>query len=148
MRYDIRILGRIYIKGIAQPFNGVSVYTSLVQILATDFQQYLTTVNDQGLMIFDSRSKPTNCNVSHSVFTQKFKAAGDSCDRLLEMPLFGHSDNHAGIQCADLFCSALLFPMATFTYCLGRVNNVHVNLRYSLIRDRYGSRLRYRQFRY
>ena len=35
------------------------------------------------------------------------------------MPVFAHNQNHAGIQIADLVCSALLFPMATTRYCLG-----------------------------
>ena len=38
----------------------------------------------------------------------------DAYDRLMEMPMFGHSDNHAGIQAADMICSAFLFPMAAF----------------------------------
>jgi hypothetical protein len=32
------------------------------------------------------------------------------------MPTFGHSENHAGLQLADLVCSALLFPMAMDAY--------------------------------
>jgi hypothetical protein len=40
------------------------------------------------------------------------------------MPLFGHSDNHAGIQAADLLCSAFLFPMATYMYCLGHIKTI------------------------
>lgn len=147
-KYNCQILGRIYVKGIAAPFNGVAVYTSSVQNLARDFQNYLQANNESGLIIVDSRNKPKNTNVSHSVFTQKFRAAGDAYDRLVEMPLFGHSDNHAGIQCADFLCSALLFPMATYAYCMGHVQSVHVDMHYATIRDRYGVRLRRLQFRY
>jgi hypothetical protein len=65
--------------------------------------------------------------VSHSIFTQKFKAEGDQYPRVLEMPTFGHSNNHVGIQIADLLASALLYPMATCAYCRGHVSNVHVD---------------------
>lgn len=147
-RNEARLLGRVYVKPIGAAFNGRSVYTSAVQSLATDFQRYLETVNREGLMILDSRNKPKNTNVSHSVFTQKFRAAGDAYSRLAEMPMFGHSDNHAGIQAADLICSGFLFPMAVYAYCQGRVRNLHVHLPYYRIRDRYGARLKAMQFRY
>lgn len=146
--HNARIIGRIYVKEVGKPFVGRAVYTAAVQNLSIDFQQYLKEVDDTGLLILDSRHKQVNCNVSHSIFTQKFRTAGDAYDRFLEMPLFGHSDNHAGIQCADLICSALLFPMTTYAYCLGHVRNVHVDVRYSIIRERYGERLRHLQFRY
>lgn len=147
-KHDAKILGRLYVKPIGGAFNGKAVYTSAVQSLATDFQQFLHAANADGLMIMDSRNKLLNVNVSHSVFTQKFKAAGDAYDRLLEMPLFGHSDNHAGIQAADLLCSALLFPMAAYAYCQGHVHNLHVDMQYMRIRDRFGERIKRLQFRY
>lgn len=147
-RYEIRTLGRLYVKGVGAPFDGIAVYASSVQSLANGFQRFLTANGSEGLMILDSRNKPMNTNVSHSIFTQKFKASGDAYDKLLEMPLFGHSDNHAGIQCADLLCSAFLFPMATFTYCHGAVENVHVSLKYHALRDQFGKRLQKLQYRY
>ncbi len=64
------------------------------------------------------------------------------------MPVFGHSDNHAGIQAADMICSAFLFPMAAFAFCHGYVNNIHVHAEYSRVRDRYGDRLKRLQYRY
>jgi hypothetical protein len=143
-----RLLARLYVKPVGGAFNGQSVYTSAVQSLAADFQQFLAAAGTSGLMILDSRNKPMNTNVSHSVFTQKFRAAGDAYAGLVEMPVFGHSDNHAGIQGADLICSAFLFPMAAYVYCQGHVNNIHVHLQYFRIRDRYGKRLKQMQFRY
>lgn len=146
--HNVRLLARVYIKGIGQPFNGTAVYTSAVQQLARDYQHYLSTERTDGLMILDSRNKPKNSNVSHSIFTQKFRSTGDAYERLLEMPVFGHSDNHAGLQCADLFCSALMFPLATFTYCLGHVTNPHVDAQYRQVQDHFGQRLRRMQYRY
>jgi hypothetical protein len=146
--YDARLFARIYIKPVALPFDGRSVYTSAVQNLSADFQEYLAAQKSPGLMVLDSRNKPLNTNVSHSVFTQKYRASGDAYPSMIEMPVFGHSDNHAGIQAADVLCSAFLFPMATSAYCLGRVNNVHVHPAYLQIRQRYGERLQQMQFRY
>jgi hypothetical protein len=147
-QHNARVIGRVYVKGIARPFVGRSVYTSAVQNISNDFQRYLADTQETGLLVLDSRHKQSNANVSHSVFTQKFRAAGDAYDRLLEMPLFGHSDNHAGIQCADLICSAFLFPMATYAYCMGHVNNIHVHMRYELLRKRYGGAIKQFQYRY
>ena len=146
--HGARLLTRLYVKPIGMPFNGRSVYTSAVQNLAADFQRLLDAEQTDGLMIMDSRNKPVNTNVSHSVFTQKFRTAGDAYARLVEMPVFGHSDNHAGIQAADMICSAFLFPMAAYVYCRGHVRNIHVNLQYYRIRDLFGERLKRMQFRY
>lgn len=146
--HETKVLGRLYVKPIGVAFDGRAVYTSAVQSLATDFQHLLQIANASGLIVMDSRNKPGNVNVSHSIFTQKFRTAGDAYDRLVEMPLFGHSDNHAGIQAADLLCSAFLFPMATYAYCMGQVNNIHVDVRYQVIRDRFGDRIKRLQHRY
>lgn len=147
-RNKVRIIGKLFIKGIGQPFNGTAVYTSSVQSICAHFQAYLASQQAAGMVIVDSRNKPKNTNVSHSVFTQKFRAQGDHLDRLLEMPVFGHSDNHAGIQLADLLCSAYLFPLATYSYCLGHVQSVHVHMRYSLLKEAFGGRLQKLQYRY
>jgi hypothetical protein len=146
--HEARLLGRLYVKPIGAAFNGKSVYTSAVQSLAADFQRYLQATQREGLMVLDSRNKTKNTNVSHSVFTQKFRAAGDAYAGLVEMPVFGHSDNHAGIQAADMICSAFLFPMAAYVYCQGHVTNVHVHLQYYRVRDLFGERLKQMQFRY
>ncbi len=147
-RHHARLIGRIWVKGIGHPFNGTATYTYSVQSICQYFQKFLAWQNSTGIMIADSRDKVRNARVSHSIFTQKFRAAGDGYDRILEMPVFGHSDNHAGIQVADLICSAMLFPMATFAYCYGHVQSTHVNIRFSQIRDRLGSRLEHLQYRY
>ena len=140
--YGVKIIGRVWVKGIGQPFNGRSVYTCSVQQICAHFNHFLAQANSTGLLIADSRDPGLNANVSHSVFTMKFKAAGDAFSRLLEMPVFGHSENHVGIQMADLLCSALLFPLATCTYCLGYVVSLHVHAAHIGLRRRFGTRLR------
>lgn len=44
------------------------------------------------------------------------------------MPLFAHSDNHVGLQVADLLASTLVFPMAAAAYGAPE-GNVHASFR-------------------
>ena len=69
-------------------------------------------------------------------------------ERLVELPTFGHSDNHAGLQICDIVCSGLMYPIACFAYCTGHVNNVHVQSGASRLRSRYGQQLKDLQHRY
>ena len=124
------------------------VYTSSIQGICTYFEHYLNHADDTGLCIADSRNKFGNVRVSHSIFTQKFSHAAENYGRLLELPTFGHSDNHAGLQICDIVCSALLNPIACFAYCTGHVDNVHVQSRAVELRDRYGAQLKDFQYRY
>lgn len=146
--YDARIFGRIWIKPLGAPCDDRAVYTFSVQAICTDFENLLETSGDYGAVIADSRNPQTNAGVSHSIFTQKFKTGGDTYPRLVEMPTFGHSENHAGIQIADLLCSAIVFPMATRCYCWGHVKNVHVDYGFSVIVELFGERLKRLQHRY
>lgn len=146
--HNAKIMGRIYVKGIGSPMDGDAVYTYSIQSICDCFQDMLARQDDTGIVILDSRRKAQNDKVSHSVFTRKFKSSGDEYGRILESPTFGHSDNHAGIQIADLLCSGFLFPMAACAYCLGTVTNVHVYPEYRLLIQHFGVRLKAMQHRY
>lgn len=147
-RYNAKIFGRVWIKGIGHPIHGKSIYTYSIQAACADFQNLLEFENLNGIIVADSREYLQNVGVSHSIFTQKFKATGDAHGRILEMPMFGHSENHTGLQLCDLLCSAILFPIASITYCAGFVNSVHVHPKYMLIKQRYASRIGSLQHRY
>jgi hypothetical protein len=146
--HDVRLLARVWIKGLGQPFNGRSVYTSSIQGLYTYFEHYLTEKTDFGFAIADSRDHLKNVTVAHSVFTQKFRASSTVYSRILELPTFGHSENHAGIQICDLICSALLYPIAAEAYCTGYVANLHVQAKAAQLRQRFGQILKAMQHRY
>lgn len=147
--HHVRIIGRVWVKGLGEPFNGVAVYTSSVQILYTHFDHFLDhEASDLGFCIADSRNKPKNVNVAHSIFTQKFQASTSLFSRVLELPTFGHSDNHACLQACDIVSSAILFPIACFEYCTGHVANIHVQPNAADIKLRYGQRLKKLQYRY
>jgi hypothetical protein len=145
---DAKIVGRVWIKGIGQPFDGRAVYTSSIQAICAYFHDYLARQDDLGIVIADSRLKHLNTQVAHSIFTQKFKSSGDLYDRIIELPTFAHSDNHAGIQIADHLCSAIITPMAIQSYCVGHVQNVHVRPGYADIKAQYSGRIRALQHRY
>lgn len=65
-----------------------------------------------------------------------------------EVPLFAHSDNHAGLQLADLVASTLAFPMAAAAYCKPRTGAPHSSPYYDDVRSAFGRRLMSRQYRY
>ena len=146
--YEVRLVARIWVKGIGAKFDATSVYTSSIQGICTYFEHHLTETNDVGLCIADSRNKFKNVRVSHSIFTQKFSPTVQRYQHLAELPTFGHSENHVGLQLCDIVCSALLTPIACFAYCTGHVNNVHVQPRAGALRDRYGQHLKALQYRY
>ncbi len=139
-RFQGRVFGRVYVKQIGVPLLGVAMYTASTQDICTTFHRHLETQNDTGILIPDPRAKAQDRHVSFSIFTQKFQFAGDAYPRLMEMPVFGQSLNHAPIQVCDVLCSGLLYPIAAHTYC-GHVQNVHVDPGFAFLKSRYGARL-------
>lgn len=148
-RLDAKLVSRIWVKGIGQPFNGRSIYTRTTQFIARDFERYLNIRNSRGLIVADFRDPGSNTHVSHCIFSQKFRGRKGKIpyERLVESPVFGISDNHAGLQIADLLTSALICPIAHFTYCSGHVENDSVSSKDRLIKDRYKGRIRKLEFR-
>ena len=146
--HSVQLVARIWVKSLGGPFDATSVYTSSMQNICSHFDHYLTQIGDIGVCIADSRNKFKNVSVSHSIFTQKFGRVTRKYEGMAELPTFGHSDNHAGLQVCDLVCSGLLFPIACFAYCSGHVNNVHVQPQAAELRSRYGQQLKALQYRY
>ncbi|MBB4664379.1 DUF3800 domain-containing protein [Conexibacter arvalis] len=147
-RHEARILGRVWIKGIGREFRGRPVYTSSIQRICEYHQRYMVEQDSVGIVITDNRKEVLNVPVAHSVFTQKNRIAGDPYGRVVEIPTFAHSQCAVGIQMSDVLCSAMLFPLATYGYCLGHVESIHVSSRYEELKTRFGDRLERLQFRY
>jgi Protein of unknown function (DUF3800) len=143
-----KLVSRIWIKGIGQPFNGRAIYTTTAQRMAALFQNYLKEKGHYGAMIGDFREPRANSYISHSVFTQKYKRGfrGDAFPNLIEVPTFGISDNHAGLQLTDLLTSAIIWPIATYLYCTGFVRSVHVNSNDRHIHSRFRNSLKRIQY--
>jgi hypothetical protein len=145
---DAKIVGRVWIKGIAQPFDGTAVYTSSIQAICAYFHDYLSRQNDLGMIIADSRVKRLNTQVAHSIFTQKFKSSGDLYDRIVELPTFAHSDNHAGLQICDYLVSAIVTPLTVRAYCEAHLTGVHIRPNYRHFPKMYAQRIEALQHRF
>lgn len=148
-QHHVQIVSRIYLKTPNAEFNGSSVYPAAVQRLEMAFENRLQRDNDQGIFVLDSRNKVKNVPVSHGIFTMKFSARGNGYDYLAELPLFGHSENHAMLQLADWVGSAFLSPMATRAYYRDLESVcVHADPVFDIIRKRFGQRIKALQYRY
>ncbi|MBN8499541.1 MAG: DUF3800 domain-containing protein [Sphingomonadales bacterium] len=147
-RMDAKIASEIWIKGIGRHFKGHSIYALSTQRVTHLFEDHLFRHKHRGVIVSDFRSPGENRIVSHSIFTQMYrkKKKGNAYPSLLEAPLFGVSNNHAGLQITDILTSSLLCPMATFTYCTGHVTNVHVSAADQNILARYTRRIRALQY--
>jgi len=146
-RFDCRIIGRVWVKESCTMLKPTETYTFAVQDIAVHFGQFLLEQGSQGVVIADSRNPGPNIEVAHSVFTQKWRTGGDPYPPLMEVPLFAHSDNHAGLQLADMVATTLVFPMACSAYGTPP-GNVHASGRYHVLRTEHGEQLRSRQYRY
>ncbi len=145
---DCRLCSRVWIKIPGEEFRGGSVYTFSVQDLCATFQAFLEDRRSTGVVIADSRMPRPNSQTSHSVFTQKFRFAGDPYPRVIEAPLFGHSDNHAALQVCDLNCSAILFPVCGRFFLGEAIESIHLHRGYTNLAERYVPRLVPLMFRY
>lgn len=147
-RSDARIVGRVWVKQPGVGLDPAASYTYAIQDMACHFTHLLFTRQEVGLVLCDSRMHSQNRQVAHSVFTLKQRMVGDALPELVESPVFGVSDNHAGLQLADILAGALLLPMACRTYCAGSGAAPHVDPRYDRLRQRYARRLRALQYLY
>jgi hypothetical protein len=146
-RHDCRLVGRIWVKEPGKGLKPNATYCYALQDIARHFSDYLTGAGSTGVLIADGRSQSLNVAVAHSVFTQKWRTGGDPYSRLLEVPLFAHSDNHVCLQLADLVASSLVLPMAAHAYG-APAGSVHASGRYGAVRTQYGERVRALQHRY
>ena len=147
-KHEARIVGRVYIKGIQSPMKSRQVYTSAIQSICSYTNNFLQEEQDSGIIIADSRTASQNARVAHSILTQKYKRSGDTYCCIPEMPTFGHSQNHAGLQIADLIVSGIVALMACHAYCSGHVRSPHVNANYAVLKGEFGKRLEELQYRY
>src|SRR5271165_654403 len=64
LRSDIKLIAKVFVKGIGQPISHKSVYTTACQSLFKSFDHFLSTVDDVGFCIADSRSRGLNVPVA------------------------------------------------------------------------------------
>lgn len=147
-KYNVKILSRVYIKEPGGGFDGISVYTSAVQCLYADFNNFLSEKDSKGFVIADNRTLGLNESLSHSLFTGKNKLSGDKYPLVCEMPTFGQSHNHIMLQMTDIISSALIMPISSHTYCTGHIFSNHVNTDNLIIKNDYAKKIKSIFYRY
>lgn len=139
-QHDGHVIARIWVKSIGVSNNDMAVHSSSLQFICSAFHSQLAD-DERGMVVVDSQTYEHNYRLAHSVFTQRF-GSRPTHERLVDMPVFGHSDNHAGLQIADFICSGLLAPMAASVFA-GAYDgwNVHCHSSFLDLRDDFGARL-------
>ncbi|NQX25869.1 DUF3800 domain-containing protein [Microbacteriaceae bacterium VKM Ac-2854] len=145
-QHNVSLIGEVHVKG-QRPLRRW-VYSDAIAWMTEQFESALRAADAPGQMILDARTKAKNVPSVHRITTKRFKSGGDPFPRLVESPLFGHSDAHVVLQIADIVVSGLLFPMACAGFCSSLIDNVHINPDFSQVRTRYGARLRLLEHRY
>ena len=131
----------MWVKKLGETNDDIRLHSSSLQFICAAFHAGLDPA-ERGMVVVDSQTYRHNFQLAHRMFTQRFGKKPPH-ERLVDMPVFGHSDNHAGLQIADLMCSAVLAPTACAVYCGGYQDwNVHCDSGFLDIRERFGDRLK------
>lgn len=118
-----------------------------MQDITRHFVRYLHVNKSEGLIIADSRTPSQDIQVAHSIFTQKFRHGEDPYRNLVEVPTFVHSENHVGIQIADMLASMVTLPMVAAAYGASP-GTIHDSPRYAEVRLKHGDALKALQYQY
>jgi len=146
-RFDCRVVGRVWIKRPGERLEPDHTYSHSVLDIASQFSRYLEGRNSLGLIFADGRSERQDKMLAQSIFSAKYGSAGDPCPRVPELPGFVNSQNHAGIQIADMLASMITLPMVAAAYGVSP-GTIHDSPRYAEVRDKHGESLKGLQFRY
>ena len=147
-KHGCSVVGRVVVKDPLSPLQDSSLYSSASWWVCRTFHECLNQRGREGLVILDSRTKVKNTPNAVGIATQMYRTGGDPLHRLVEVPVFGHSDSHVALQIADLIASAVLFPASCAAYAMQHTWNHHANPAYLDVRSRFGPRLKKLQYRY
>lgn len=146
--HEAKIVAKVNIKRVNEEHRDVQQYPAANRWIMNAFNEYLKRVDSKGIAILDSRTKIKNSPLVSNIVTGMYKTGGGDFGQLIDAPAFGHSDVHIGIQIADHVVSALIFPMACYTYCSEHEWNTHVNPRYKVLIEDFGAPLQALQMSY
>jgi hypothetical protein len=142
-----KLTGRIWVKELNATHKDMSLHGASLQFICSAFHAAIAPA-ERGMVVVDSQTYQHNHRLAHSMFTQRF-GRDPKHPRLVDMPVFGHSDNHAGLQIADFLCSAVLAPIACAVYAGAYSSwNVHCQSAFLDIRELFGQRLEALVFRW
>jgi hypothetical protein len=147
-QYNARIIGRVWVKEPGKALKPTSTYSYAIQDIGRHFQHLLSLTGDDGLIICDSRAARQDVGVSHSIFTQKHQAGGDSYPSLVDTVVFGRSDNHVGLQLADTVAAGLVFPLAVAAYQAGTLTAHRKRTAFNELRKVHGPALKKLKYTY
>jgi hypothetical protein len=112
---------------------------------AESVAEILTSVNNHAqlhdarfLAVLDSRTHAKNAPTVAYVFDQ-MTTAHQPLSRLIEPPLFGHSDAHILLQVADVLASGMLAPMLSYTIAREQPNSPFGD--FAIVEERYRARI-------
>lgn len=137
---DIRCQGRVFVKEPGKATDGDDHYNRAVQLVSSRFHERLDAIDHQGVVVVDNRNPAANEQVAHSIYVDKFRTETDRYPRIVDLPTFGQSQNHAGLQLADLVCELVV--------CLALANICGEDGARRLLADKYGDDVRELQGRY
>ena len=81
--------------------------------------------------------------------TKMYDRGVNQFPRIIEAPVFGHDNNHIGLQISDWLISGLICPMVGQTYLSELFpENVHCHPRYKLLKDTFKDKLKSLLFTY
>lgn len=92
------------------------------------------------MLLADFREPKLNAQMSEGICQAKFNTR-DELPRLLDAPVFGHSQSHAGLQAADWIASAPLFPCASSRHATELAGHPYLHEHDRRIARRYRRRL-------
>lgn len=113
-KHSAKLVGQIYVKSDASLSR--YAYSIAVQKMISRVDKSYGAQRTRTLVVMDSRTKSKNTPTVRHLATQKFKSGSSDYKRLIETPVFGHSDAHPLIQIADIIVSGLLVPLAEVTF--------------------------------
>ena len=147
---EVKLFGKILIKASGLANNDAAFYGGSIMHICRHFNSFLELKDELGFIVADSRKSSQNRRTTHTIFTQRHQARGNSYPRIVEMPVYGHSNNFSMLQIADIVCSAVIFPMLidTFGDHMEGSGNVHLSEKYGFVRNRYKAIIREMQFMY
>lgn len=113
-KHGAKLVGQNYVKSDSSLSR--YAYSMSVQQMIRRVDKSYGSRRTKMLVVMDSRTKSKNTPTVRHLATQKFKSGSSDYQRLIETPVFGHSDAHPLIQIADIVVSALLVPLAEATF--------------------------------
>jgi Protein of unknown function (DUF3800) len=146
-RFGCQVIGRVWVKRPGEALKPAATYGYAVQDIARHFMRFLAEKDSVGVIYADSRNPRQNIEMSHSIFTQKWRTGDDPYKQLVDLPAFVHSENQAGIQAVDMLASMITLPMVAAAYGASP-GTIHDSPRYAEVREKHGDALKSLQFRY